>query len=97
MFANVATPLAAATVVVPPRVELDGFVAKARTMLAAELVTVLPNASSTATWMGGAIVAGAGATLLGSTRNASCAGAAGTMLKLALVAFVKPVALAMSV
>src|SRR5437764_15359488 len=48
-FAKLATPLTAATVVVPARVPLAGLTPIASVMLVVAVVTVLPWASSTAT------------------------------------------------
>src|SRR5207302_431875 len=63
---NVATPLTAATVVVPARVPLAGLVPIANVMLAVAVVTVLPWASWTATCTAGVFTAPATA-LLGCT------------------------------
>src|SRR5512143_2092102 len=76
---NVATPLTAATVVVPDSVPPPGLVPMATVMLAVELVTVLPNASCTATCTAGAMATPAVA-LVGWTRKASLEAAAGVML-----------------
>src|SRR5688572_25271306 len=76
---KVATPLTAATVVVPDSVPLPGLVPMATVMLAVELVTVLPNVSCTATCTAGAIAAPAVA-LVGCTMKASREAAAGVML-----------------
>ena len=46
---NVATPLTAFTVLVPPSVPLPGFVAISRVIEAALVVTMLPNVSFTIT------------------------------------------------
>src|SRR5256885_1182911 len=56
-FAKVATPLTAATVVVPERVPLAGLVPIATVMLVVAVVTVVPWASWTATCTGGLIAA----------------------------------------
>src|SRR5436189_5921963 len=63
---NVATPLAAATVLVPARVPLAGFVPIATVMLVVAVVTVLPWASWTVTCTAGVLAAPAVA-LLGCT------------------------------
>src|SRR5512132_2853119 len=76
---NVATPLVAATVVVPDSVPPPGLVPIATVMLAAEPVTVFPNASCTVTCTAGAIATPAVA-LLGCTVKASLDAAAGLML-----------------
>src|SRR5512133_1611566 len=73
---KVATPFTADTVVVPDSVPPPGLVPIATVMLAVELVTVLPNASCTATCTAGERLAPAGA-LLGWTRNASAAATGG--------------------
>src|SRR4051794_9581319 len=76
---KVATPLAADTVAVPDSVPPPGLVPIATVMLAVELVTVLLNASCTATCTAGEIDAPAIA-LPGCTLKASLAAAAGLML-----------------
>src|SRR5947199_1269187 len=63
---NVATPLAAATVLVPARVPLAGLVPIATVMLVVAVVTVLPWASWTVTCTAGVFTAPATA-LLGCT------------------------------
>ena len=50
---NLATPFAAATVVIPCRVAPEGFANSATVTSAAASVTTLPNASSIATWTAG--------------------------------------------
>src|SRR5438034_9162063 len=71
---KVATPLTAATVVVPERVPLAGLVPIATVMLVVAVVTVLPWASWTATCTAGVIAAPA-AVLLGCTVKTSFAAA----------------------
>src|SRR2546425_374464 len=78
-FAKVATPLAAATVVVPASVPLAGFVPIATVMLVVAVVTVLPWASSTATCTAGVLAAPATA-LLGCTVKTSFAAAPALMV-----------------
>src|SRR6058998_139445 len=95
-FANVATPLTAATVVVPERVPLAGLVPIASVMLVVAVVTALPCASWTATCTAGVIAAPAAA-LLGCTVKTSFAAAPAVMLNAVLVAPVRPVADAVSV
>src|SRR5579862_9503892 len=68
-FANVAQPLEAAAVNVPPSVALPGFVPTAIVMLFVAVVTVLPTPSCTHTFTPGVIAAPAAA-LLGCTLNA---------------------------
>src|SRR2546422_134337 len=75
-FAKVATPLTAATVVVPARVPLAGLVPIATVMLVVAVVTVLPWASWTATCTAGVIAAPATA-LVGCTMSASFAAGGG--------------------
>src|SRR5438128_11089424 len=69
---KVATPLTAATVVVPARVPLAGLVPIASVMLVVAVVTVLPWASWTATCTAGVLAAPATA-LLGWTVKPSFA------------------------
>src|SRR5438132_11075709 len=71
---KVATPLTAATVVVPARVPLAGLVPIATVMLVVAVVTGLPWASWTATCTAGVIAAPAAA-LLGCTVKTSFAAA----------------------
>src|SRR5512132_2965736 len=79
---NVATPLAAATVVVPDSVPPLGLLPMATVTLAVELVTVLLNASCTVTFTAGAMDTPATA-LVGWTVNASLAAAAWLMSNVA--------------
>src|SRR6185295_5037790 len=78
-LANVATPDAAAAVVVPDSVPPPGFVPMARVMVAEEPVTVLSKASRTVTRTAGAIATPATA-FVGWVVNASLVAAAGLML-----------------
>jgi hypothetical protein len=73
-FEKVATPLTAATVVVPERVPLAGLVPIATVMLVVAVVTVLPCASWIATCTAGVITPPATA-VLGCTVKASFAAA----------------------
>src|SRR5262249_5929647 len=93
---KVATPATAFTFVVPDRVPADGFVPMAIVMAVVALVTVLPCASCTRSEEGG-VGAAPGATLAGSTVNASFGAAPGVTLNALLVAAVKPPPLAVSV
>src|SRR5947208_3306663 len=93
---KVATPLTAATVVVPARVPLAGLVPIATVMLVVAVVTGLPWASWTATCMAGVIPAPAAA-LLGCTAKASFVAAPTPMLNALLVALLSSVADAISV
>src|SRR5690349_6261421 len=95
-FEKVATPLTAATVVVPERVPLAGLVPIAAVMLAVAVVTVLPWASCTVTRTAGVFAAPAAA-LLGCTVKTSFAAAPALMSNWLLVAPVRPVADAVSV
>src|SRR5205814_2019376 len=76
-FAKLATPLTAATVLVPDSVPLAGLVPIASVMLVVAVVTVLPWASWTATCTAGVFIAPAPA-LLGCTVKASFAAAGST-------------------
>src|SRR5438034_1118106 len=93
---KVATPLTAATVVVPARVPLAGLVPIASVMLVVAVVTVLPWASWTATCTAGVIAAPAAA-LLGCTVRSDVGGAGTLMMNPVLLAPVRPVADAASV
>src|SRR5262245_45294777 len=93
---KLATPLTAATVAVPDSAPPPGLVPMATVTFAVELVTVLPNASCTATWTDGEMAAPAMA-LVGCTVNATLAAAAGVMLNPAEVAPVSPADAAVSV
>src|SRR3989442_933372 len=95
-FEKVATPLTAATVVVPERIPLAGLVPIATVMLVVAVVTVLPWASWTATCTAGVIAAPA-AGLGGWRGKTRFAAAPTTMLNALLVAPVRPVADAVSV
>src|SRR5205809_767302 len=76
---KVATPLTAATVVVPERVPLAGLVPIATVVLVVAVVTLLPWASWTATCTAGVIAAPAAA-LLGCTVKTSFAAAPAPLL-----------------
>src|SRR5687767_2460199 len=93
---NVATPLTAATVVVPDSVPPPGLVPIATVMLAVELGTVFPNASCTVTCTAGLMALPAVA-LVGCTVKASRFAAAGLMLNVAEVAPVSGADAAVSV
>src|SRR3954469_3285298 len=86
---NVATPLTAATVVVPDSVPPPGLVPMATVMLADELVTVLLKASCTATCTAGEIATPA-VSSVGWTVKATLEAAAGVTLNAAEVAPVSP-------
>src|SRR5439155_18662822 len=93
---KVATPLTAATVVVPARVPLAGLVPIASVMLVVAVVTMLPWASWTATCTAGVIAAPAAA-LVGCTVKTSFAAAPTLTLNTLLVAPGRPVAAAVDV
>ena len=95
---KVATPLTAATVVVPARVPLPRLVPIASVMLVVAVVTVLPWASWTVTPTAGVIVAPAAALLGGTVKTSFAAGpTVELMVNALLVAPVSPVAAAVSV
>src|SRR5215468_1908401 len=85
---NVATPLAAATVVVPLSVPPAGLVPMAKVTLALELTTLLPASSSCTVTAG--VIAWAAAALVGCCRKARWVAADAVMLKLLEVAPVRP-------
>src|SRR5688572_3295183 len=93
---KVAMPALAATVVVPDSVAPPGLAPRATVMFAVELVTVLPNASCTATCTAGEIAAPALA-LLGWMVKATRDAAAGVMLNAELLAPVSAPEAAVSV
>jgi hypothetical protein len=88
-FENVATPLSAVTGLVPESVPDPGFVPMATAIEADDVVTTIPEASSTLTTTAGEIVPPCVA-LAGSTVKTSCV-ATLEMSKLALVVLVSPV------
>src|SRR5438552_4166413 len=93
---KVATPLTAATVVVPARVPLAGLVPIATVMLVVAVVTVLSSEERRVGSAAGVIAAPA-AVLLGCTVKASFADAAAPMLDALLVGVVRSVVEAVSV
>src|ERR1041384_5224855 len=93
---NTATPLTAATVVVPDSVPQAGLPVRASVIPFVAVVTVLPDSSCTATTTAGAIAAPA-VTLLGWTVKASMLAVPVDTLKALLVAPASPVAAAVSV
>jgi hypothetical protein len=95
-LSKIATPATALTVLVPLRVPALGFVPIAAVTDAVLLVTVFPKLSRTVTVTAGLIDVPATASL-GCWLNTSTAGAAGVILKAALVAPVRPVLEAVSV
>jgi len=88
---NVATPATAATVLVPDKVPVLGFVPIATVMLPVNPVAVLPFPSWAVIWRAGVIVAPA-TVFVGSTLKTSAVAVAGVMLNAALVALPAPVA-----
>ena len=93
---KVATPLMAFTVTVPLSVEPPGLVPMATVIEALLVVTVLPPASWTVTWIAGLMLAPAAA-VLGWTLKASWVAEPTLMLKVLLVAPVRPPLEAVSV
>src|SRR5256886_13003881 len=94
--ANVATPPAAATVVVPDSAPPPGFVPSATVTFAANWVAVFPCASCAVTCTAGVI--GAPAVVLdGWTLNTSCDATPGVILNGVLVPVGRPVAAAVRV
>src|SRR5687767_180403 len=93
---NVATPLTAATVVVPDSVPPPGLVPMPMVMLAVELVTVFPKESCTVTCTAGAMDTPATA-FVGCAVNATLKAAAGVMLNADEVSPVNPDEAAVSV
>src|SRR5438132_14316019 len=91
---NVATPATAATVVVPAKVPVLGFVPIATVIFAVNPVAVLPLASWAVTWTAGVIAAPATA-FVGCTENTNCVAVPAVMLKAELV--VLPASVAVSV
>src|SRR5512145_977822 len=95
-FAKLATPALAATVVVPERVPLPGFVPMATVTLPVNPVAVFPWASRAVTWTAGVIEAPA-VVLVGGTVKTSRAAAPGVISNDVLVAPPRPVAAPVSV
>src|SRR5207247_139106 len=93
---NIATPLTAATVVVPARVPPPGFAPIATVTLPLNAVATFPCASSAVTRTAGVITAPAVASP-GWTVKASAIAGPGVMLNPALATGVSPVAAAVSV
>src|SRR2546422_1201983 len=88
-FANVATPLTAATLVVPASVPPPGLLTIASATLPVNGVAVLPCASCAVTCTAG-VIAAPEVPLEGWTVNTSWAAAPGVMLNAALVLPVSP-------
>src|SRR5947208_16665784 len=86
---NVATPATAATVLVPDKVPLLGFVPIATVMFPANPVAVLPPASWAVTSTAGVIAVPA-VVVLGCTLNTNCVAVPAVMLNAALVVLPAP-------
>ena len=95
-LANVATPLAAATVVVPANAPPPGLLPSATVTLPLKLGSVFPRASCAVTCTAG-VIAAAAVALLGCTVNTSLVAPPAVTLNAALVVPVTPVAAAVSV
>src|SRR5438309_11964820 len=88
---NVATPPTAATVFVPDRVPVLGFVPIATVTFAVNPLAVLPLPSWAVIWTAGVISAPA-VVVLGCTAKTSCVAAPAAMLNAALVVVTAPLA-----
>src|SRR6266568_975747 len=88
---KLATPATAATVLVPDKVPVLGFVPIATVMFPVNPVAVLPFPSWAVIWTAGVIVAPA-TVLVGWTLKTSAVAVAGVMLSAALVVLPAPVA-----
>src|SRR6266571_408108 len=88
---NVATPATAATIFVPAKVPVLGFVPIATVTFPVNPVAVLPLPSCAVTCTAGVIAAPA-AVVLGCTENTSCVAVPAVMLNAALVALPAPIA-----
>src|SRR5438128_2657130 len=95
-FANVATPLTAATLVVPASVPPPGLAAIASATLPLNGVAVLPCASCAVTWTAG-VIAAPRVALDGWTVNTRWVAPPAETLNAALVGDVSPVAAAVRV
>src|SRR5205809_413468 len=89
--ANVASPATAATVFVPDKMPVLGFVPIATVMFPVNPVAVLPLPSWAVTWTAGVIAAPATA-VVGCTENPNCVAVPAVMLKAELVVLLAPVA-----
>src|SRR5207249_2021443 len=92
---KVATPATAATVLVPDKVPVPGFVPIATVMFPVNPVAVLPLPSWAVIWTAGVIAAPA-TVLVGSTLKTRAVAAAGVMLNAVLVVLPAPVPLRFS-
>src|SRR5216117_823391 len=88
---NVASPATAATVFVPDKMPVLGFVPIATVMFPVNPVAVLPLASWAVIWTAGVIAAPATA-FVGCTENTNCVAVPAVMLKAELVVLPAPVA-----
>src|SRR5215831_3383138 len=93
---NVATPATAAIDFVPDNPPPPGFVPIATVIVPLNPIAVLPKPSRAVTFTAGVIAAPA-SVVDGGTVNSSCVAAPGTMSNGALVAFVRPPLVAVSV
>src|SRR5438132_9657453 len=93
---KVATPATAATVLVPDRVPVLGFVPIATVMFPVNPLAVLPPASWAVTSTAG-VIAVAAVVVLGCTENTICVAVPAPMLNGVLVPVTGPGALAVSV
>src|SRR5205814_1504895 len=93
--ANVATPATAATVFVPDKVPVLGFVPIATVMFPVNPLAVLPLASWAVTSTAGVIAAPA-VVVLGCTLNTSCVAVPAVILNAVLVVLPAPVAVGVS-
>src|SRR6266576_2007542 len=93
---NVASPATAATVLVPDKVPVPGFVPIATVMFPVNPLAVLPLASWAVTWTAGVIAAPA-VVVLGCTENTNCVAVPAVILNAVLVPVTGPGALAVSV
>src|SRR5947208_14027110 len=93
---KVATPATAATVLVPDKVPVLGFVPIATVMFPVNPLAVLPPASWAVTSTAG-VLAVAAVVALGCTQNTSCVAVPAVMLNAALIPVTGPGALAASV
>src|SRR5207249_10817506 len=93
---KVATPATAATVLVPDRVPVLGFVPIATVMFPVNPLAVLPPASWAVTSTAG-VIAVAAVVVLGCTENTSCVAVPAVMLNAVLVPLPGPVAVGVRV
>src|SRR5207247_6331833 len=92
---KVATPATAATVLVPDKVPVLGFVPIATVMFPVNPVAVLPLASWAVSWTGG-VLASPATVLVGATLKTSAVAVPAVMLNAVLVVLPAPVAVRVS-